>query len=274
MSQPEKQIKPEVKIDYSKFNVSIVYNVLTGRLHHKVSNEDVVRFLKGVFTNRERFETRFLSEFRKIPQELKNMPKEDQEKFKQYNPELFEVNDAMDKLLEIYDAVEPFTYEEAFKIEDQAFQSQVFGSIDIVEMIETLGHKQIKVDGRAVKHKKFAKDGTALGEVEYDVVYETHEVSGSKLNLEENMYAVRCWCTTTEDEHWIWIEDKYKDDPLEAIASTFRIHENLIPHIKELKRQGDILLVEMKDSAKNVEPSGDIVPLTADQYFGLLTAQS
>jgi hypothetical protein len=58
---------------------------------------------------------------------------------------------------------------------------------------------------------------------------------------------------------------------LEAIASTFRIHENLIDNISELKRQGDILIVELKEE---IDPSGEIVPLTAEQYFGLLTAQS
>jgi hypothetical protein len=90
--------------------------------------------------------------------------------------------------------------------------------------------------------------------------------------LEEDLFAVKCWCTTTDKEHWLWIEEEYKENPLEAIASTFRIHENLIPYIKEIKRQGDILLVEMLDDT--IEPSGNIVPLNAEQYFRLLTAQS
>jgi aromatic ring-opening dioxygenase LigB subunit len=69
----------------------------------------------------------------------------------------------------------------------------------------------------------------------------------------------------------LWIEEQYKDNPLEAVASTFRLHENVIPHIKEIKRQGDILLLEMNE---DVKPEGNVVPLTAAQYFGLLTAQS
>jgi len=63
----------------------------------------------------------------------------------------------------------------------------------------------------------------------------------------------------------------YKDDPLAAIASTFRIAENLIPYIKELKRQGDILIVELTEE---IEPKGNVVPLTSEQYFSLLTAES
>jgi hypothetical protein len=89
--------------------------------------------------------------------------------------------------------------------------------------------------------------------------------------MERDLYAVKCWCTTTQKENWLWIEKKYKDDPLAAIASTFRFHENVIPYIKELKRQGDVMLVEMK---KEVHPEGEIIPLTADQYFNLLTAES
>ncbi len=52
-----------------------------------------------------------------------------------------------------------------------------------------------------------------------------------------------------------------------------RVHKNLVEgnHIKELKRQGDVLLVELND---DVTPEGELVPLTAEQYFGFLTAQS
>jgi hypothetical protein len=49
------------------------------------------------------------------------------------------------------------------------------------------------------------------------------------------------------------------------------VHENLIPFIKELKRQGDILLVEL---TQEVDPRGQMVSLSKDQYFDLLTAQS
>jgi hypothetical protein len=69
----------------------------------------------------------------------------------------------------------------------------------------------------------------------------------------------------------LWIDRQYSEDPLEAIARTFFVHENLIPFIKELKRQGDILLVEL---TQEVDPRGQMVSLSKDQYFELLTAQS
>ena len=82
---------------------------------------------------------------------------------------------------------------------------------------------------------------------------------------------LKVWCSTTENEHWLWIDSKYRNRPLEAVASTFRIHKNLIPHIKELKRQGDILIIELN---KNIKPYGDIVPLSAKQYFNLLSTET
>ena len=245
-----------IKIVYDKFNANVTYNVVEDNFFSNVENLEVLRYLKGIFTNKERFESRFISEFRKVPSVDED-----------FKPCLKMCDDFMDN----YDKVEPYTYVEAFKLDNPEFQSLVFGSIDITEMIENLGHERIATEGKQVKHKKFAPNGDLLGMEEYDNIYEVHKVNGEKLGLEEDLYALKCWCTSTNDEHWLWIEDDYKDSPLEAVASTFRIHENLIPHIKEIKRQGDVLLVEMK---KDVKPDGEIVPLSAEQYFDLLTCQT
>jgi hypothetical protein len=134
-----------------------------------------------------------------------------------------------------------------------------------------LGAKRIKTDGVKVNHRQYDAEGNFTGVEEYDNIYETHEIEGKKLGLEESLYAVKCWCTSTNKEHWLWIDDQYKDDPLTAIASTFVVHKNIIPHIKALKRQGDILLTEMDE---DVKPEGEMVSLTKEQYFGLLVAQS
>lgn len=250
-----------LKVFYTKNDINLSFDLRKNKFFHDVDNLDVLRFLKGTFTNKQRFISRFTDEFRNGP--LKHDPEE----YKGLNGmiELFESE---------YDNVEPFTYEEAFKISNQEFQSQVFGSIDITDMIKELGHERIKTAGKAVKHKQFSPSGEFLGFKEYDNVYEVHEVSGKKLGLDEKLYALKCWCTSTNEEHWLWIEDQFKDDPLEAVASTFRIHENLISEIKEIKRQGDVLLVEMKEGSEKLKPEGEMVPLNADQYFSLLTAQS
>jgi len=250
-------MKPEIKIIYNKNGVNLTLNLGTKTFLTDVSNTDVVRYLKGIFTNKSRFKSRFTDDFKRA--------------FTETNDQDFECSELLNELLSTYDTVEPYTYSEAFRLENREFQAMVFGSINITDMITELGHTRIKVDGIQVKHKKYKSNGDFEGFVEYDNIYETHEVSGKKIGLEENLYAVKCWCTSTNKEHWLWIEEQYKDNPLEAVASTFRLHENVIPHIKEIKRQGDILLLEMNE---DVKPEGNVVPLTAAQYFGLLTAQS
>jgi len=333
-----------VTINYNRWNVELKFDVENGYFYEDVSNENVVKYLKGIFTNKARFEERFITVLRDVHTLKSFFPKYyDNDKFfdlltegddntseyyypfvkwvdkgkwtdaqvesehaklnelyfeliekvgkatpakiqeikKQTNNtpiefipndlSIFKCDDALDELLYIYDHVKPYTYEEAFKIENEEFQAMVFGSIDIVEMIKELGHTRIETAGKRVKHKDFSPAGEFLGWKEYDVVYETHRVNCDKLDLEEDAYALRCWCTTTDKEHWLWIEDEYKDNPLEAVASTMRVHSNIIPHIKEIKRQGDILLIETNS---DIVPDGELVPLTADQYFGFLSAQS
>lgn len=242
------------QFNFDKNGISITIDIDNQSFINPISLVDGTKYIKGVLTNKERFINRFV-----------NPIKETSEKTG------WETDKFINDVIDMYDQVEPFTYVEAFKIEDPQFRATVFGSIDVTEMIETLGAKRIATDGKHVNQKVYSESGEFLGYHEFDNIYEVHEVSGEKLGLEENLYALKCWCTTTNKEHWLWIEDQYKDSPLEAVASTFRIHENLIPHIKEIKRQGDILLVELN---QEVEPQGDIVPLTAEQYFGFLTAQS
>jgi len=227
------------------------------------SFDETVRYLKMFYSTDERFNSEFLEPFRNA-QKYIDWPM----------PEF------TDKLEDAFKYAEPFTYAEAFAITDDSFRVKVFNLIDISDMIESLGHKRIHTDGKKVTQKVYSESGEFLGYHEFDNIYEIHEVDVSAIthnsrvsreNLNTTAYALKCWCATTNKEHWLWIEDKYKDNPLEAVASTFRIHENLIPHIKQKTRQGDILLVELTEE---VEPKGVIIPLTAEQYFGLLTCQS
>jgi hypothetical protein len=224
----------------------------------RITTDSVIRYIRTRYTNKERFVSGFVTPVRdlvykcgtELPTNLITL---------------------IDLIVNSYDTAEPYTYAEAFKLESETFKSIVFGCIRVPEMIRELGHTRIATAGRAVRHKQFAPDGEFTGYRSYDVVFETHRVDGSTLGLRDDIHAVRCWCTTTSNEHWLWIQDEWRNDPLEAIAHTFQVHENLVPYIKELKRQGDVLLVEL---VQDVEPRGAMVTLSADQYFGLLTAQS
>jgi hypothetical protein len=240
--------------------------------------EQLVRYLKGVHTNYERFMNRFINVKKNIF--LNGYPKGSMPDLDFDIPSLLEscgqeeydkTGKFFDSLTEIYDNVEPFTFKESFELENRSFQALVFSSIDIPQMINELGAERLKTDGIEVNHRKYDENGNFTGTEAYHNVYETYEIQGEKLGLEESLYAVKCWCTSTNKEHWLWINDEFKDDPLNAIASTFVVHKNIIPHIKAIKRQGDLLLTEMDE---DIKPEGELVSLTKEQYFGLLVAQS
>lgn len=257
-----------MKIIFTAFN-GVYFETDTEEMVGCTATE-LVRYLKGVHTNYERFMNRFINVKKNIflngyPEHeiagLKEVSEEDYNKTVKF----------FDSLSEMYNDVEPFTFKESFELDGREFQALVFSSIDIPQMINELGAVRIKTDGIKVNHRQYDGEGNFTGVKEYDNIYETHEIEGKKLGLDESLYAVKCWCTSTNKEHWLWIDDQYKDDPLTAIASTFVVHKNIIPHIKALKRQGDILLTEMD---KDVKPEGEMVSLTKEQYFGLLVAQS
>lgn len=225
------------------------------------STEELSRYLKGVYSNRERFISRFVEKKLEQLAELK----------KSYPDRYNQVVDFLNSITKNFDKCIPFTFKEAFELKEREFQALVFSSINITEMINKLGAKRIKTDGINVKHRKYDTNGNFLGLEDYHNIYETHEVDGTELGINSSLYVVKCWCTSTNKEHWLWIDEKYKNDPLNAIASTFMVHENVIPHIKALKRQGDLLLVETDEE---VVPEGNMVSLSKEQYFGLLVAQS
>jgi hypothetical protein len=235
---------------YVEFDEVISFELLKQEFKDGVTFDQVIKYFKGKVANIDVFNTQIISELRLLRG----------------------CDDIADKLEAAFPMAKPFTYEEAFKLENVQFRAGVFTTIDVTEMVNNLGKTMIKTDGIEVTRKTFDTSGNRTEDVTYHNVYETYEIKGDKIGLEDElMYAVRCWCTSTNEEHWIWIEEKYKNEPLDAIASTFRIHENVIPYIKELKRQGDIMLVEMKEE---VTPSGEIVPLSKKQYFDLLTVET
>jgi hypothetical protein len=239
---------------------SVYFDTETGTMSQS-SNSELLRYLKGLYKNKERFLSRFLDEKLQNLEGLKSIDEVAYTKCK----------DFFQFLIDFFDDAIEFTIKEAFELPNREFQALVFSSINISEMISDLGAVRYKTDGIEVKRRVYDNDGKHVDDITKHNVYEVWEVDGQKLGLEEKLYVLKVWCDSTNKEHWLWFNPEFKDDPLSAIASTFMIHENLIPHISCLKRQGDIMLVELKE---NVEPSGEVVSLTKEQYFNLLVAES
>lgn len=208
------------------------------------SKVEAIRYLKGLYTNFERFEARFLNKINdKNSKNICNFFKEE------------------------YPKVEAFSYADAFAIKGDQFRALVFGSVNVPDMINNLGHSLIKSQTIERKLQDFDNVGKT---VTVPMTYETHSVDGSKLGVSRDLSVVHCWCTTTNKEHWVWIDSKFRNDPESAISSMAIFHENIIPHIKAIRRQGDVFLLEMNE---DVLPEGNTRYLTKEEYFSLVVEE-
>lgn len=268
----------KVYVDYLKYNLNIRVELKSGTFdtgEDGLSTEEYMRYVKMVFDTKEKFKNRFIDAFEEPVRTVLEYPETN------IKPEVWkDETNFLQRLMDMYDDIVPYTYADAMKIDANKFpqhQARVFTAIDIPTMIKECKHEKLKVDGIQVKHKVFSDSGEFLGWNEHDLVYEMYAVDLSTLGGQngEMGYCVKCWCTTTNKEHFIWVDEQYKDDPLAAIASCCRIHKNIADNfdkvVKEIKRQGDVFLFEYNEYIK---PEGELVPLTKEQYFGKLTCQS
>jgi len=227
----------------------------------KVDEYLITKYLKGFYReNKPRFKERFVKHFTEllIAYEYKEL--------------CYIINN----IEYIWDKVNPFSYQEAFELKNRKFRAIVFSSIDIKEMIENLGVKRIKVEGKEMINKVWNPYKEEFDFVNYHIIYELHHVNGEKLGLgNEILPVVKCWCTTTNEEHWLWVNnDLFSDDsPLQAISSTCVIYESMVGKIKHIIRQGDVFIFEMKE---DVVPSKNekTLNLPMNEYFRLLKTQA
>jgi hypothetical protein len=187
------------------------------------------------------------------------------------------MNDAenVDDVVELYEKLwrisKPYTYKEAFEIENNTLRSLVFSHIPVSDMVKELGSTRIQTEGIELVNRVYVPETQSFKDEPLTQIYELHEVNGEKLGLSEPLYAIRCWCTSTSTEHWLFIEDK--QDVLEAIASTCHYYEEMIGKIKSIIRQGDVFLFEMTEPV-NIKENSVSLPMNKETYFKLLKSQS
>jgi hypothetical protein len=227
-------------------------------------NEDeyqIARFLRGAYNeNKPRFQKRFLDFFNA--------------QFKALDFEYF--SNILNNIEKCWDIVTPFSYKEAFELKGQQFRALVFSSINVSEMIKELGATRVNTEGKELINKTWNKYLNKFEEVPYSVVYELYHVNGEKLGIESSsLPIVKCWCTTTDSEHWLWVDNSSfsNNSPLEAIASTCVIYKSMEGKIKHIIRQGDVFLFEMTEDVMPSE-SEELITLPMNQYFSLLKSQA
>ena len=185
---------------------------------------------------------------------------------------------------ECWNKIEPITVEDALKINNTEERRTYFDCIGVIKLFKSLNPKLL--DKQVVKKSrtKWNNDNKEYTH-KFEDVYELYEIDGSKLydkdkwgNTPPSIFAVRCWCTTTNREYWLYVSreaalgqwslnKKDKPDAIRAIAWTIRIS---ITNPEKIYRQGDIIVVE--ESSTSVETSP--YHLTKKQYLSLITSET
>jgi len=196
------------------------------------------------------------------------------------------LNDFRDFIKESWDDITPITVEEALKLENAEDRRTYFDSIGVEKLFKQLDPKLL--DKQVIKKKRTRwDDNNDPYEYEFEDVYELYEMPGEKLfvldrwgNKPRPVYAVRCWCTTTNREYWLyvtneaalgmrfWDEKHSKPDAIQAIAWTIRVD---VDKLERIYRQGDIIVV--KYNPDEVESQREY-HLNKDQYLQLMYSET
>ena len=175
-----------------------------------------------------------------------------------------------------WDSIPDITVQEAFEEKNIEVRRLFFRAIGVAEMFKEL-------EPALIDKQVLEKEGVSwVDNIEVSVAmrdeYELYEIQGHKLFPEETgswrvanatVYAVRCWCSTTGREYWIyvpkWVGDK--KDALEAIAWTVQLD---ITDPEYIYRQGDVILAKHSLTSQACRP----YHLNKEQYLKLLKAES
>ncbi len=205
------------------------------------------------------------------------------------------LKDFQDYVEEIWDSIEKVTAKEAFAQKNAEKRRVYFDSIGVIELFKQVNPELL--DKQVIKKKrKRWDDKNDPYDYKFEDVYELYAIDPKQLfkgtkeadswgfSTTDKYMAVRCWCTTTNREYWLYVPEEacIKDgkrkmwgkelkasdyDAIKAIAWTVRID---ITHPEKIYRQGDIII------AKESKDSIEIPPyhLTKDQYLKLMYSET
>lgn len=176
-----------------------------------------------------------------------------------------------------WDDIEPLTVEEAFAEENLERRRIFFDHIGPGNIVKQAN--AIEVDKQTIpkKHTRWDENDEEYIH-EFEDTYTLLKMRANDLFTgtdeqdsvsDDWIYTVRCKCSTTDREYFIYVDPNNYDgnDAIAAIASTFFINVN---NPKAIYRQGDVLLVE-----PNGEPQyGRYRPLSKDEYLNLIVSET
>ncbi|HWV72880.1 MAG TPA: hypothetical protein VN040_14225 [Pseudosphingobacterium sp.] len=190
-----------------------------------------------------------------------------------------------DFVSEIWDSIDPITVQEALAEKNTERRRVMFDCIGVARLFKELEPELL--DRQVLRKSRTRWDSSnKLYVHSFEDTYELYRLDGNKLFEPLNkwsranpVYAVRCWCTTTNREYWIyvpetialnvpeWRRSEGKPDAIRAIAWTIRLD---IMNPKRIFRQGDIIVAEESMDSYEVEP----YHLNKEQYLNLLFSET
>lgn len=240
-----------------KINYSLVKYVVNGRSGY------------GLTTALRLWKTKYQNDFRDFEKEVTNHPS---------------LQGFRDFVKESWDDIIPVTVEEALKEHNAEDRRVYFDAIGIETLFKEL--KPELKDKQVIKKKRTRwDDKNDPYEYEFEDVYELYELPGEKLytldrwgNKPNPVYAVRCWCTTTNREYWLyvsqeaatgerWSSTSAKYDAIRAISWTIRID---VTNPERIYRQGDIIVAKLSNDSTNSSP----YHLSKEQYLSLMYSET
>lgn len=192
---------------------------------------------------------------------------------------------------EMWDEIQPVTVKEALGVENAEVRRTYFDCIGVQTLFRDL--EPVLRDRQVVKKKRTRWDDmNDPYDYEFEDVYELYELDGIKLfdvdqwgRKPSTVFAVRCWCTTTNREYWIYVNEEaatgrrpfhWADqekpivyDAVRAIAWTIRID---VQNPERIYRQGDIIVVKI-DRAK-ADQSVPSYHLSKEEYLNLMYSET
>jgi len=176
-----------------------------------------------------------------------------------------------------WDSIPHLTVQKAFEEKNIEVRRLYFRAIGVAEMFQEL-------EPTLIDKQVLEKEGITWDAENNPVAtkmrdeYELYEIQGAKLFPEEKtswrtanatVFAVRCWCSTTGREYWIYVPRNIgeRKDALEAIAWTVQLD---ITNPEYIYRQGDVILAKHSASSQSCRP----YHLEAKDYVKLLKAES
>lgn len=202
---------------------------------------------------------------------------------------------------EMWEHIIPVTLKEGFSQDNIEKRRLYFDCIGVETLFKSLNPTLL--DSQTIKKKRMNWDDDNNEQLyEFEDTYELYSIPASKLQLkdrfnrENSVYAVRCKCTTTGREYWIYVPQEvainvndwqlkhhnetgipYTDyngiqyipnpDAIRAIAWTVRID---VENTERIYRQGDIIVCKLGLNSQVVRP----YHITKEQYLNLMYSET